>query len=188
MGALGLTPSQTVGPFFSCGLAARDTVELAPAGASGERVTVEGRVLDGDGQGVPDALLELWQANTHGRYAHPEDTQDRPLDAAFRGFGRVPTDGDGRFRFATVKPGPVPGPTGAVQAPHVVVSVFARGLQRRLVTRLYFPGDDHSTDYVLGLVPPERRPTLVARQGGGQGTLSWDVVLQGPGETVFLDC
>jgi protocatechuate 3,4-dioxygenase alpha subunit len=145
-------------------------------------------VLDGDGVGVPDAMLELWQANAHGRYAHPEDTQDRPLDAAFRGFGRVPTDSDGRFRFATVKPGPVPDPTGFAQAPHIVVSLFARGLQRRLVTRLYFPGDAHETDYVLGLVPPERRPTLVARLGAVPGVLSWDVVLQGPGETVFLDC
>ena len=188
MGALGATPSQTVGPFFSCGLARRETVELAPPGVSGERVTVEGRVFDSEGVGVPDALLELWQANAHGRYAHPEDTQDRPLEPAFRGFGRVPTDCDGRFRFATIKPGPVPGPGRVAQAPHVVVSVFARGLQRRLITRLYFPGDPHSGDYVLGLVVPERRPTLVARRGDAPGALVWDVILQGPGETVFFDC
>jgi protocatechuate 3,4-dioxygenase alpha subunit len=187
MGTLGTTPSQTVGPFFSCGLARRDTVEIAPAGVPGERVTVEGRVLDGDGVGVPDALIELWQANASGRYAHPEDTQDGPLVAAFRGFGRVPTDCDGRFRFTTIRPGAVPGPGGVAQAPHIVVSVFARGLQRRLVTRLYFPDGPHATDYVLGLVPAERRHTLVARSEG-PGALAWDVVLQGPGETVFLDC
>lgn len=188
MGTLGATPSQTVGPFFSCGLERLDASDLAPPGVSGERVTVEGRVLDGDGQGVPDALLELWQANANGRYAHPEDTQDRPLEPAFRGFGRVTTDGDGRFRFVTIKPGPVPGPGGAAQAPHVAVSVFARGLQRRLVTRLYFPGDAHATDYAMGLVPPSRRETLVARRGEAPGALLWDVVLQGPGETVFFDC
>lgn len=188
MGALGTTPSQTVGPFFSCGLARLDAADLAPPGVSGERVTIEGRVLDGDAQPVPDALLELWQANAYGRYAHPEDTQDRPLDPAFRGFGRVATDGDGRFRFATIKPGAVPGPAGGAQAPHIVVSVFARGLQRRLVTRLYFPGDPHAADHVLGLVPPERRPTIVARRGQEPGSLAWDVILQGPGETVFFDC
>lgn len=183
------TPSQTVGPFFTCGLARLDTADLAPPGVGGERVAVEGRVLDGDGQPVPDAVIELWQANAHGRYAHPEDTQDRPLEPAFRGFGRVATDGDGRFRFATVKPGAVPGPQGTIQAPHIAVSVFARGLQRRLVTRLYFPDDPaHASDYVLGLVPPERRGALIARRADGPGALLWDVVLQGPGETVFFDC
>jgi protocatechuate 3,4-dioxygenase alpha subunit len=188
MGALGPTPSQTVGPFFSCGLARRETVELAPPGVSGERVTVEGRVIDGDGVGVADALLELWQANAQGRYAHPEDTQDRPLEPAFRGFGRVSTDGNGRFRFTTIKPGPVPGLGGAMQAPHIAVSLFARGLQRRLVTRLYFPGNSLSEDQVLARVPLERRQTLDARQGEGPGALVWDVVLQGPDETVFFDC
>ena len=182
-----LTPSQTVGPFFAIGLGRLDTVDLAPPGVSGERVTVEGRVLDGDGRPVPDAVLELWQANAHGRYAHPEDTQDRPLEPAFRGFGRVPTDAAGRFRFATVRPGPVPGPEGTTQAPHIAVSVFARGLMCRLVTRLYFPDDPgHAADAVLARVPAERRSTLVARRG--DGVLLWDVVLQGPAETVFFDC
>lgn len=184
-----VTPWQTVGPFFSCGFARLDTADLAPPGVSGERVIVEGRVLDGEGQPVPDVVIELWQANAHGRYAHSEDTQDRPLEPAFRGFGRVATDCDGRFRFATVKPGPVPGPAAAPQAPHIAVSVFARGLLRRLVTRLYFPNDPAlSSDHVLSLVRPERRSTLIARRGDSPGALCWDVVLQGPGETVFFDC
>jgi protocatechuate 3,4-dioxygenase, alpha subunit len=183
------TPSQTVGPFFSIGLQRLGAAELAPPGVAGERVTVEGRVLDGDGQPVPDALLELWQANAHGRYAHSEDTQDGPLDPRFRGFGRVPTDRDGRFRFATIRPGKVPGPGGTLQAPHIAVSVFARGLLRRLVTRLYFPDDPaHASDPVLALVPPDRRSTLIARRGDGPAALLWDVVLQGAGETVFFDC
>jgi protocatechuate 3,4-dioxygenase alpha subunit len=188
VGTLGATPSQTVGPFFSCGLERLGTAALALSGVPGERVTVEGRVLDGEGQGVPDAMLELWQANAHGRYAHPEDARGLPLDPGFSGFGRVATDGDGWFRFTTIKPGAVPGPGGVVQAPHVAVSVFARGLQRRLVTRLYFPGDAHAGDYALGLVPQARRPTLVARPGEVPGALRWDVILQGPGETVFFDC
>jgi protocatechuate 3,4-dioxygenase alpha subunit len=187
--SLEATTSQTVGPFFSIGLEWLYEADLAPPGATGERIAVEGRIVDGDGVPVPDALLELWQANAHGRYAHPEDTQDKPLDPAFRGYGRVPTDADGRFRFASIKPGPVPGPAGKVQAPHIVISLFARGLQRRLCTRLYFPDDPRNgTCPILGLVPADRRSTLIARPGPRPGTLEWDVVLQGPAETVFFDC
>ncbi|HSD28218.1 MAG TPA: protocatechuate 3,4-dioxygenase subunit alpha [Vicinamibacteria bacterium] len=182
------TTSQTVGPFFSIGFDWLMRGDLAPEGVLGERVTVEGRILDGDAQPVPDAVLELWQADAHGKYAHPEDTQDKPLDPAFRGYGRVSTDGDGRFRFRTVKPGPVPGPAGKAQAPHVLVSVFARGLMKRLVTRMYFPDEPaNASDFALGLAEPSRRPTLVAERRNG-GSLLWNVVLQGPGETVFFDC
>src|SRR5262245_21541943 len=106
------TASQTVGPFLHIGLAWLTRDQLAPPDAVGERVTVTGRVLDGDGQPVPDALVEVWQANAHGKYAHPEDDQDKPSEPAFRGFGRVPTDERGAFRFTTVKPGRVPGPGG----------------------------------------------------------------------------
>jgi protocatechuate 3,4-dioxygenase alpha subunit len=184
------TTSQTVGPFFSVGLAWMSREHLAPDGASGERVTIEGRVLDGDGHAVPDALLEVWQANAVGKYAHPEDMQDKPVDPAFGGFGRVPTDERGRFRFTTIRPGPVPGPGGASQAPHIVASVFARGLMRRLVTRIYFPGEPaNDRDFALSLVEPARRGTLVARKVDGQReALEWNVVLQGDGETVFFDC
>jgi protocatechuate 3,4-dioxygenase beta subunit len=182
------TTSQTVGPFFSIGLDRLKRDDLAPPGVPGERVTVSGRVLDGDAEPVPDALLELWQADAHGRYLHPEDTRSTPADPAFRGYGRVATDGGGRFRFTTVKPGPVPGPAGAAQAPHVLVSVFARGLMKRLVTRMYFPDEPaNSCDFALGLVEPSRRATLVAeRQEAGR--LRWNVLLQGASETVFFDC
>ncbi len=184
------TTSQTVGPFFSIGLTRLNRDDLAGPGVSGERLSIEGRVLDGDGQPVPDAILEIWQANAHGKYAHPDDTQDKPVEAEFSGFGRVPTDDEGRFRFNTIKPGLVPGPQENPQAPHIVVSVFARGLLRRLVTRIYFPDEPaNDGDFVLSLVPAARRSTLIARRiGDRDNALAWDVRLQGPEETVFFDC
>jgi protocatechuate 3,4-dioxygenase, alpha subunit len=188
--SLQATTWQTVGPFFSIGLTRLKQDNLAGPGVSGERVTIEGRVLDGDGEPVPDALIELWQANAHGKYAHPDDAQDKPLEAGFTGYGRIPTDDDGRFRFATIKPGEVPGPDGKPQAPHIAVSVLARGLLRRLVTRIYFPDEPgNASDFVLKLIEPARRGTLIAKKISGQaGMLEWNVVLQGPGETVFFDC
>ena len=184
------TTSQTVGPFFSIGLERLNSAELAGPDIAGERVTIEGRVLDADGVGVPDALIELWQANSHGKYAHPDDTQEKPVEAGFQGFGRIPTDEDGKFRFTTIKPGAVPGPDGRAQAPHIAVSVFMRGLLRRLVTRIYFPDEPgNAGDFVLGLVEAGRRGTLIARKAPGRdGALHWDVIMQGPGETVFFDC
>jgi protocatechuate 3,4-dioxygenase alpha subunit len=183
------TTSQTVGPFFALGLAWLNRDALAAPGVSGERVTIAGRVLDGDAAPVPDALIEIWQANAHGKYAHPEDAQDKPLEPGFSGYGRVPTDAEGRFRFTSIKPGPVPGPDGRPQAPHVAVSVFSRGLLLRLVTRIYFPDEPtNAGDFVLHLVEPERRETLIAKRRGGPGSFEWNIVLQGPGETVFFDC
>jgi protocatechuate 3,4-dioxygenase alpha subunit len=159
------TTAQTVGPFFSIGLAWLARRDLAPRGVAGDRVTVAGRVVDGDGRPVPDAFLELWQADAHGKYAHPEDSQDKVLDPAFQGYGRVATDEDGRFRFTT-----------------------ARGLMKRLVTRMYFPDEPaNASDFALSLAEPSRRATLVAERQDG-GSLQWNVVLQGPGETVFFDC
>src|SRR5581483_3695632 len=116
---LATTASQTVGPYLHIGLTWLVTADLAPAGVGGERVRVRGRVLDGDGQPVDDALIEIWQANAHGRYDHPEDARDLPLDPRFKGFGRVPTDAQGAFAFTTIKPGPVPAPDGRLQAPHL---------------------------------------------------------------------
>jgi protocatechuate 3,4-dioxygenase, alpha subunit len=183
------TTSQTVGPFFTIGFDRLNKVDLAGPGISGERVTIAGRVVDGDGKPVPDALLETWQANSHGKYAHPEDNQNKPLDADFHGYGRIRVDENGRFLFTTVKPGTVPGPDGKLQAPHIAVSVFARGLLLRLVTRIYFPEQAaNANDYVLNLVEPARRGTLIARKMAGSGTLEWNVILQGGEETVFFDC
>jgi protocatechuate 3,4-dioxygenase alpha subunit len=181
------TASQTVGPFLHIGLEWLTRDQLAPLGVSGERVTVEGRVLDGDGQPVTDAFIEVWQANAQGKYAHPEDWQEKPVDPEFQGFGRVPTDNRGAFRFTTVKPGRVPNSGGGLQAPHLLIAVFMRGLLKQLVTRLYFPDEpSNAADPVLSLVPAERRPTLIAR-GRDSGVLEWDVVLQGQDETVFFD-
>jgi protocatechuate 3,4-dioxygenase, alpha subunit len=183
------TPSQTVGPFFSIGLDPQRADHLASPGISGERVTIAGRVLDGDGNPVPDALLEIWRANAHGKYAHPEDLQNEPLENDSAGYGRVPTNDAGEFRFATVKPGAVPGPEGKMQAPHLVVSIFMRGLLNRLVTRIYFPDEaSNADDFVLGLVEPARRSTLISRRTAGQNELQWNVILQGSDETVFFDC
>jgi protocatechuate 3,4-dioxygenase alpha subunit len=184
------TTSQTVGPFFSIGCDRLSRNNLAGPGISGERVTVKGRVLDGDGNPVPDALIEIWQANSHGKYVHPEDNQNKPLESGFQGFGRILTDDEGRFLFTTIKPGPVPAPGGKTQAPHLAVSVFARGLLRRLVTRMYFPDEPRNADdFALNLVPAERRATLIAKKIQSDGSvLEWDVILQGSSETVFFDC
>jgi protocatechuate 3,4-dioxygenase alpha subunit len=187
--SLQATTSQTIGPFFEIGLHWLVQNSLAEDGVAGERVRIEGRVLDGDGVPVPDAFLEVWQANAHGKYAHPEDSQPKPIDPKFMGYGRIPTNREGIFRFTTIKPGPVPGPDGNEQAPHLLVSVFMRGLLRRLVTRVYFPDEPlNAADYILKLVEPERRSTLIAKRiSGHPGALEWNVILQGSNETVFFD-
>ncbi|BBK44896.1 protocatechuate 3,4-dioxygenase subunit alpha [Allostella vacuolata] len=180
------TPSQTVGPFVHLGFDPM-TVTDAATGAAGRAIAVSGRVLDGQGQPIPDAVLELWQANAAGRYDHPADRRNVPADPGFRGFLRVPTDRDGGYRFRTVKPGPVPGPGGREQAPHILVCLFMRGLLRHLYTRIYFADEAaNAVDPILCLVEEPRRATLVARVAG-DGAYSWDIVMQGEGETVFLD-
>ena len=123
---------------------------------TGEQIAIQGRVLDGDGKPVNDALVEIWQANAHGKYAHPEDKQGKPLEAGFKGFGRSATDENGAFRFKTIKPGRVPGPGGALQAPHIAVTVFMRGLLKHLVSRIYFPDEPANAD----------DPVAQARAGG----------------------
>ncbi len=182
------TPSQTVGPYVRIGFERNRIEELAPPGVGGERITLTGRVTDGDGKPVNDAVVEIWQANAAGKYAHPEDAQDKAIDASFRGFGRSLTDAEGAFRFATIKPGRVPAPDGSLQAPHIAVTVFMRGLLKHLVTRVYFADDSaNADDCVLKLVPPERRATLVATRGAGKSAFEWNVRLQGKDETVFFD-
>jgi protocatechuate 3,4-dioxygenase alpha subunit len=145
------------------------------AGCRGERITLTGRITDGDGAVVPDAMVEIWQADAEGRY-----------DGPFHGFGRCATDADGAYRFVTVRPGAVPGPGNATQAPHIVLAIFARGLMAGVMTRAYFAGDALlDDDPVLALVPAARRGTMVAQAEGG-GVWRLDIRLQGEGETVFL--
>jgi protocatechuate 3,4-dioxygenase, alpha subunit len=178
---------QTVGPYLHIGLEWLTTRDIAGRGIKGERFTVAGQLIDGNGVGVGDGLIEIWQANAVGKYAHPEDPQSKPLERGWRGFGRVPTDAKGAFRFSTIKPGRVPGPDGKLQAPHLVVAVFMRGLLKHLATRIYFPDEPaNNEDPILKLVPVARRATLVARRSG-KNALEWNVILQGKNETVFFD-
>ncbi len=188
------TTSQTVGPYLHIGLAPRDCSDLTFDGRVDQpgRIVVEGRVVDGDGRASADGMLEIWQADAAGRYAHPHDVRSG-LDETARGadgFGRLPAGDDGRFRFTTVKPGRVPAPDGTLQAPHLVVAFFARGLLKHLSTRLYFADEAaaNAEDFVLRRVPPERRPTLVAAADGDR-CYRWTLTLQASPtvETVFFD-
>lgn len=189
MSRLPVTAPQTVGPFFAPGLLRDDMSVLAGPVTAGERIRIEGRVLDGDGAPVPDAVVEFWQANAHGRYNHPLDTRELPLDPNFTGFGRCGTDDDGRFAFETVKPGRVAYDELTMQAPHICVTLLARGLLHQLSTRLYFDDEpDTAADPVLLRVPEAVRPTLLARRQPGAGitVYRFDIVLQGEGETAFF--
>jgi protocatechuate 3,4-dioxygenase alpha subunit len=183
------TLSQTVGPFFHLGLGWLFNDEIDAPGAAGRRISVRGRVIDGDGMPVPDALLELWQPAARGRYPLAAARKSGPPAASILGYARVPTDEDGVFRFRTVKPGPLPAPGAATQAPHIAVHVFMRGLLRPLATRIYFADElSNQTDPVLACVPSIRRATLVATPVAGEpDAFEWNVVLQGPHETVFFD-
>ena len=189
-----LTASQTVGPFFAPALLredARCNVLVRPETA-GERIRIEGRVLDGDGAPVPDALVEIWQANAYGRYNHPADHGPAPLDPSFLGFGRSGTVEDGSYWFETVRPGRVPFDGERLQAPHLCVTVFARGLLNHVVTRLYFEDEPaNAGDPVLQCVPDERRATLLATResgrAGAQVVYRFDIVLPGAGETAFFN-
>lgn len=181
--------SQTVGPFFHLGLSMLNVSEVAGPNVRGEHITLEGVVLDGNRDPVPDAMVEIWQANADGKYAHEADTQDKPIDPDFRGYGRVATSSDGSFRFQTIRPGRVAGPQGKLQAPHIEVCVFMRGLLKQLITRIYFEGDPANLDdFVLNLVEPGRRATFMARKvGDGASIYRWNILLQGENETVFFD-
>jgi len=181
------TPSQTVGPFFHHALPFDGGAIVVRGGTKGTRIVIEGTVRDGAGAAATDVLIETWQADVGGRYHHPEDRQPQPLDADFDGFGRVPTSDDGRFTIETIKPGPVPGPSGRPQAPHIVLGILGRGILTRLVTRLYFDDEAaNAQDPILEMVPADRRPTLVARRVA-DGRYRFDIVLQGQDETVFFD-
>ena len=182
-----LTPSQTVGPFFALVTSSQSRTTLVADEQAGERILLEGTRLDGDGHAVPDGLLEIWHADANGGYNHPADPCCGQPMAAFTGFGRVHTDSSGTFGFETIKPGSVPDAHGQAQAPHVLVSVFARGLLSRLVTRVYFEDEPTNVrDPVLACVSPERRSTLIAICRS-RGHYRIDLALQGPRETVFFD-
>jgi protocatechuate 3,4-dioxygenase alpha subunit len=200
-----ITPSQTVGPFFAYGLAPHSCCDWQPSDvydwkqtvgsnlvtpdATGTRIRIEGRITDGDGIGINDAMIEIWQADAQGRYASPRDTRARP-NTQFKGFGRSATDENGEFSFDTVKPGSVPGPEGKPQAPHIVVCIYSRGMLRQLYTRLYFSDESsNSSDPILTLVPGDRRDTLIAHKQShmGHNVYRFDIRVQGGAETIFFD-
>jgi protocatechuate 3,4-dioxygenase, alpha subunit len=192
----GITPSQTVGPFFAYGMTPNGKYEWNDAFASnlvtpdtaGERIRIEGRVFDGDGKSVPDCMLEIWQADASGNFADPKDTRALP-NSKFRGFGRCGTDPNGDYAFDTIKPGPVPDPDGKPQAPHILLAVFARGMLLHNYTRIYLDTEAaNAADSVLALVPSDRRATLIAKRApGGNGVYRFDIHLQGDNETVFFE-
>ena len=185
------TPSQTVGPFFHFELTTKEHAVPRIAGpqVQGERLWLKIRVLDADGAPLSDAMIEIWQADAQGKYNHPDDPQAAKPEAGWRGFGRLGTDENGECEFETIRPGRVPGPGGARQAPHLNVAVFARGMLKQLYTRIYFAGDAaNAEDPALALVPADRRSTLLAQpdpaRPGGWGFV---LRLQGDEETVFFD-
>jgi protocatechuate 3,4-dioxygenase alpha subunit len=195
------TPSQTAGPYVHIGLApgaagfdiyARELGwDIAGPNAAGQRIRIEGLVIDGTGSPIKDVLLEAWQANSAGHYAHPEGRGQ--VEDGFRGWGRVITDFDtGEWGFDTVKPGPVPGRNGTVQAPHISLWIVARGINLGLHTRLYFEDEvaANAADPVLnGIEWERRRPTLIARRADrdGQTVYRFDICIQGDDETVFFE-
>jgi protocatechuate 3,4-dioxygenase, alpha subunit len=181
------TGYQTVGPYFKIGLETFYRDDLTGPNIPGQVIEIAGRVIDADGVTVPDAVLEFWHADSEGRY--PDKPQRQPFEGSFVGFGRVPTNAEGHFRFRTIKPGAVQADTPARQAPHILVSVFLRGLLHRLVTRIYFSDETaNADDPVLLSVEGHRRNSLVARADPSQpGRYEWDVFLQGDNETVFFD-
>lgn len=189
--ALGVTPTQTVGPFFSPALLRDPWNVLTTDETAGQRIRVEGRVIDGAGAPVPDAMIEIWQANAQGRFNHPRDTRaELPLDPEFTGFGRSGTDDAGVYWFETVKPGPVPFDGDQLQAPHLSLTIHARGMLNHAQTRLYFEDEPaNDTDPILALAPADRRASLIARRSVEEDGVVYrlDIVLQGLGETVFLN-
>lgn len=184
------TPSQTVGPFYSIGLTHREMNTLVSDSTQGQRIGIEGQVIDGDGKPVPDAMIEIWQANAYGRYNHPEDKQEKPLDGSFTGWGRSGTDPNGFYFFETIKPGPVPASEASVQAPHINMTIFARGMLVHAFTRIYFSDEPaNESDPILNLINKKRRQTLIAarQEKNGKTIYRFDIRLQGEGETVFFD-
>ncbi len=184
------TASQTVGPFFHPALVRSGENVLVDEQTSGQRILIVGRVFDGEGKPVNDALLEIWQADAQGFFNHPADPHCVQADRHFRGFGRAGTVNEDRFEFKTVKPGRVPGRDGQLQAPHIDIRIFSRGLLIHAYTRLYFSDESaNEADAVLNSVEPERRETLTAVrvESNDLPTYRFDIHLQGENETVFFE-
>jgi protocatechuate 3,4-dioxygenase, alpha subunit len=184
------TPSQTAGPYLHIGLTNTHSItQIAAPGVPGERVRLNCRVLDAEGAPLNDAMIEIWQADANGHYNHPDDLHANETDSRFYGFGRAGTDENGACEFETIRPGNVPGPGNSLQAPHLNVAIFARGILLQLHTRIYFAGDPaNDSDPVLALVPADRRGTLMARPDPKDpGSWRFDVCLRGDQETVFFD-
>ncbi|MHC0054677.1 protocatechuate 3,4-dioxygenase subunit alpha [Actibacterium sp. D379-3] len=179
---------QTVGPFFHHALPWEGGGDMATDATKGQHIRLVITVTDGLGQPVPDGMFELWQADSFGAFAHPDDDRGTDHDENFAGFGRAAIGDNGTFVFNTIIPGRVPGPGNTLQAPHIDTAFFARGLVRRLVSRIYFEGDPaNDEDPVLNMIDPARRPTMMARKSGtNPAEWHWNVVLQGDGETVFF--
>ncbi len=181
------TPSQTVGPYFAIGLPWADGPHAVDPETPGA-ITITGTVYDGAGVPIPDHLIETWQADPDGRYADVHGYGGASSLEGFRGFARYGVEvGDGEYQIVTVKPGQVPEPGGRLQAPHIAVTLMARGMLHRVVTRIYFADEEEANaeDPILALVPPDRRGTLMATPDNGG--YRFDIRLQGPGETVFFD-
>jgi len=185
------TPSQTVGPFYAIGLTRTPMNIVANESTQGERIRIEGQVFDGDGAPIPDVMLEIWQANAYGRYNHPDDKQEKPLDPSFIGWGRSGTDEKCFYSFETIKPGLVPGNNDSVQAPHINFCIFARGMLVHAYTRMYFADEPaNAIDPVLNSIKnKKRRATLIAgrEDRNGKPIYRFDIRLQGENETVFFD-
>jgi protocatechuate 3,4-dioxygenase alpha subunit len=181
MAELLITPSQTIGPFFADGLRWKDGAVLFPGSAPGRHIKLGGTVIDGTGKTVPDSLLEFWQADSGGHFGGPRGS-------TCSGFGRVMTDKDGRYEIRTVVPGQVPGANEQPQAPHILVVLFARGLLKQVVTRVYFEGESaNAADPVLALCGKRAGTLIAARDASDASVFRWDVVLQGGKETVFFE-
>ncbi len=189
------SPSQTVGPYFAQGLLREGdqvfTNLLVSQDTEGERIRIEGCVLDADGRPIEDAMIEIWQANSHGRYNHPLDEQDKPLDPNFRGHGRTSTDINGNYWFETIKPGSVPGPGEKSQAPHINVIVFARGMLSHAFTRIYFEDEaaNQNDPVLMSIEDKTHRNTLIAKRKESAEAIAYrfDIRFQGDNETAFFD-
>ena len=212
----GQTPWQTTGPFFHFGMPWKGGADLTGdsalgsrpdliqpqhdyaiaqkpsdrASTQGQRIEIFGHVWDNKGSPIIDCLIEIWQANAAGRYAHPEDRRDEVArDPAFLGFGRTASDRDGGYRFRTIRPGRVPGPGNTLQAPHIALGIMGPGFLKRLSTRIYFPDTpENAEDPILNIVPEERRSTLISINPPNAPNLyCFDIRLGGANETVFFD-